>query len=272
LPGMDCKEYLEVERLKSASRVVVKIGTASLTYDTGRLNIGRIERLSAVLSDMCNMCKELILVSSGAVSAGVAKLGLAERPDSVSGRQACAAVGQAELMQLYERVFAPYGRKIAQVLLTRDVISDPQRRANAEATFGTLLGYGCLPIVNENDTVSSDEIRFSGNDILSAYVACLCKADLLVNFTDFDGMYDADPRKNPDARKIRHIPEVTERELAFAGDAGSERGTGGMFAKLEAARIAAECGVPMVICAGADPAILRDILDGRVTGTYIGPL
>ena len=251
---------------------MVKIGSATLTHETGRLNLRRLERLAAVLSDLANRGLEIVLVSSGAVSAGMAKLELTSRPREVDEIQACAAVGQAELMFIYERAFGLFGRKIAQILLTRDAVDVPARRANAEAIFATILRFGCLPIVNENDAISSEEIKFSGNDILSAYVARLCRADLLVNLTDQGGLYTADPRKSPEAKLIRHVPELTDEIFDCAGGAGTERGTGGAYSKLEAALIAAAYDIPTIIARGADPAVLYDICDGRVEGTYIGKI
>jgi glutamate 5-kinase len=246
---------------------VVKIGSSTLTHDEGHLNLRRIETLVKTLSDFKNGGKQVVLVSSGAVSAGVAKMGT-HRPTCTAEKQAMAAVGQSELMKLYSRFFSDYGHTVAQILLTKDVIDQPDRRAAAEDTFRTLLEMGCIPIVNENDSVSTEGINFGGNDTLSAYVALVCHADLLINLSDVDGLYDSDPRKNPDAKLIECVEGVDEHVIAMAGGAGTERGTGGMATKLEAARIVLGEGIPMYILNGKDPTILYELLDGRHVGTY----
>ena len=254
--------------LKKCKRVVVKVGTSTLTHSTGQLNLRRIESLAKTLSDLKNSGKEIILVSSGAVSAGIAKSGLGHRPISLEEKQAMASIGQSELMKIYDRFFSDYGHKVAQILLTRDVIEIPVRKTAAENTFNTLLRMGCMPIVNENDAVSTDElVKFGGNDILSAHVANLCRADILINLSDIDGLYDSDPRKNPDAVFIDRVEDIGEI-LSFAGGAGSERGTGGMEAKLTAAKMVTERGIPMFIMNGQDPEILYRLLDGEKVGTY----
>lgn len=253
--------------LSNCNRIVVKIGSSTLTHDEGHLNLRRIETLVKTLSDFKNGGKQVVLVSSGAVSAGVAKMGT-HRPTCTAEKQAMAAVGQSELMKLYSRFFSDYGHTVAQILLTKDVIDQPDRRAAAEDTFRTLLEMGCIPIVNENDSVSTEGLNFGGNDTLSAYVALVCHADLLINLSDVDGLYDSDPRKNPDAKLIERVQGVDERILAMAGGAGTERGTGGMATKLQAARIVLEEGIPMYILNGKDPTILYELLDGRHAGTY----
>ena len=253
--------------LANCNRIVVKIGSSTLTHDEGHLNLRRIEALVKTLSDFKNGGKQVVLVSSGAVSAGVAKTGM-KRPTCTAEKQAMAAVGQSELMKLYSRFFSDYGHTVAQILLTKDVIDQPDRRAAAEDTFRTLLEMGCIPIVNENDSVSTEGINFGGNDTLSAYVALVCHADLLINLSDIDGLYDSDPRKNPDAKLIERVEAVDEGVLAMAGGAGTERGTGGMATKLLAARIVLEKGIPMYILNGKDPTILYELLDGRHVGTY----
>ena len=249
-------------------RIVLKIGTSTLTHEEGHLNLRRIESLVQTLSDFKNAGKQVVLVSSGAVSAGVAKVGT-HRPTCTAEKQAMAAVGQSELMKLYSRFFSDYGHTVAQILLTKDVIDNPVRRAAAEDTFRTLLEMGCVPIVNENDSISTEEINFGGNDTLSAYVSLVCHADLLINLSDVDGLYDSDPRKNPDAKLIRRVDRIDDALLAMAGGAGTERGTGGMATKLSAARIVWEAGIPMFILNGKDPHILYDLLDGREVGTYL---
>jgi len=258
--------YLYVENVKKAKRIIIKIGSSSLTHPTGKLNIKKIEKLTAVISDFSNAGREIIFVSSGAVSAGAAKLGLKLPLEKIGEKKAAAAVGQAELMNIYDRFFTSFGIKIAQVLLTRDVIDNNERREQAEETFKVLIDMGCVPIVNENDTVSSDEIKFSGNDMLSAYVSNLCKADLVINLSDRDGLYNKNPAEYPDAELIREVGKITPEILSYAGGAGSSRGTGGFITKLQAAML---ISTPMIIANSENPDILYDILDGRVAGTYI---
>ncbi len=253
--------------LQNSRRIVVKVGTSTLTHTTGALNIRRIGALVRVLSDFKNAGKQIVLVSSGAVSAGVAKAGGA-RPTTIEGKQAMAAIGQSELMRLYDQLFSLYGHTVAQVLLTRDVLDNPVRRALAGNTFESLLEMGCVPIVNENDPVSTDELtKFGGNDILSAYVSDVCRADVLLNLSDVDGLYDSDPRKNPSARLIDRVEDIAA-VMNTAGGAGTERGTGGMEAKLHAASLAVSAGIPMFILNGHDPDILYRLLDGEHVGTY----
>lgn len=254
--------------LDKKSRIVVKIGSNTLTHSTGKLNLRRMETLVRTLSDFCNSGHEIILVSSGAVAAGISKLGLDHRPTETERKMALAAVGQAELMQVYERLFAAYGHTVGQILMTKDVIDNPTRRAAAESTFRELLGYGCVPIVNENDSVSSEEIKFGGNDTLSAYVALVCSANLLINLSDVDGLYNRDPRKNPDAKLISRVDVIDDSIMACAGGAGSERGTGGMITKIKAAQIATSAGIPMLIVNGKNPDVLYEISDGKHIGTY----
>ena len=253
--------------LSKLRRIVVKIGTSTLTHDEGHLNLRRIEALVKVLSDFKNAGKQVILVSSGAVSAGVARMST-RRPINTAEKQAMAAIGQSELMKLYSRLFSDYGHTVAQILLTKDVIDQPDRRAAAEDTFSTLLGLGCIPIVNENDSVSTEGLNFGGNDTLSAYVALVCHADLLINLSDIDGLYDKDPRKFADAKLIPEVHAIDDAVLAMAGGAGTARGTGGMATKLLAARIVLEKGIPMFILNGQDPTVLYEILDGNHVGTY----
>lgn len=253
---------------ENVRRVVVKIGTSTLTYPSGKLNIRRIETLVRVLSDMQNAGREVVLVSSGAVSAGTSRLGLEITDRTTEEKQALAAVGQCELMRLYERLFGTYGHTVGQILVTKDVVDDEDRMALAKSTFAKLIGFGCIPIVNENDSVSFEGIKFGGNDTLSAYVAMICDADLLINLTDIDGLYDKDPRKYKDAKRIEEVDSITDEILSFAGGVGTNRGTGGMITKLRAAEIATAAGVPMLILNGRDPRILYDVFDGRRMGTY----
>ena len=246
----------------------MKVGTSTLTHATGALNIRRIGDMVRVLSDFKNAGHEIVLVSSGAVSAGVAKVGAA-RPSTIAEKQAMAAIGQSELMRLYDNLFSLYGHTVAQVLLTRDVLDNPARRTLAENTFESLLSMGCVPIVNENDPVSTDELtKFGGNDILSAYVAKVCRADILINLSDVDGLYDKDPRRHPDATLIEKVESLSDALMAAAGGAGTERGTGGMEAKLRAAALSTEAGIPMFIMNGHDPEILYRLMDGERVGTY----
>ena len=255
---------------RDSKRVVVKVGTSTLTHATGHLNLRRIEKIVKVLSDLQNSGMQIVLVSSGAVSAGVAKVGFGKFPSSPEEKQAMAAIGQSELMKIYDRFFSDYGHTVAQVLMTKEVLTTPERRVAAENTFRRLLEMRCIPIVNDNkhDSVSTDELtKFGGNDILSAYVAKLCRADLLLNLSDIDGLYDCDPRSNPDARLISRVEDI-DAIMNSAGDAGTERGTGGMIAKLKAAKLVTEEGIPMFILNGHDPEILYTLMDGGHVGTY----
>ncbi|MBR2454373.1 MAG: glutamate 5-kinase [Clostridia bacterium] len=254
---------------RDSRRIVVKVGTSTLTHNTGHLNLRRIEKLVKVLSDMKNWGVQVILVSSGAVSAGMAKMGFGHIPSAPEEKQAMAAVGQSELMKIYDRFFSDYGHTVAQILMTKDVLTNPERRCALENTFNRLLEMNCIPIVNENDSVSTDELtKFGGNDILSANVAQVCEADLLLNLSDVDGLYDSDPRTNPDAKLIDRVEELDEKIYAIAGGAGTDRGTGGMIAKLNAAKMATGSGIPMFILNGHDPEILYVLLDGGHVGTY----
>lgn len=261
--------------LKACRRVVIKVGTSSLTYETGRLHLRRMERLARALSDLKNFGREIVLVSSGAVGAGVARLGLAERPHDLRLKQAAAAVGQSELMNVYGRFFGEYGHTVAQLLLTRDVVDTPERRENVKNTFETLLSLGAVPIVNENDTISTYELEritsFGENDTLAAVCAEVVDADLLILLSDIDGLYDADPKINEEARRIPVVYEVDDALMKVAGGEGTNRGTGGMATKLSAARRCMEAGIPMVIASGENPDIVCDILDGRHAGTVFMP-
>lgn len=260
---------MEIQKLKEAKRIIIKVGTSTLTYDNGFLNLKRLETLAQVVSDLVNSGREIVLVSSGAQSAGISKLGLTERPDTREGKQAVAAVGQCELMNMYGRFFAEYSRNVAQVLLNRSVWDNEEQRHNAENTFRALFKLHCVPIVNENDTVTYEGIAFGGNDILSAYVALICDADLLINLSDINGLYDKNPRECDDAVLVRFVDKLDERIVSYAGPAGTARGTGGMQAKLEAARIVTEMGIPMVITNGEEPRVLYDMLfNSRLDGTF----
>ena len=254
---------------RDSKRIVIKVGTSTLTHSTGHLNLRRIEELVKVLSDMKNWGMQVVLVSSGAVSAGVAKMGFGRIPQTPEEKQAMSAIGQSELMKIYDKFFSDYGHTTAQILMTKDVITNPERKAAAQNTFRRLLEMNCIPVVNENDSVSTDELtKFGGNDILSAHVAVLCGADLLLNLSDVDGLFDKDPRTSPDARLIERIEKIDDDILSIAGGAGTDRGTGGMIAKLTAAKMVTERGIPMFILNGHEPKILYTLLDGGHVGTY----
>ena len=253
---------------ENCKRIVVKIGSSTLTHETGRLNLQRIELLSRVLSDLKNSGHDIILVSSGAVAAGVAKSGLGHTPTCLSEKQAMASIGQSELMKIYDRFFSDYGHTVSQILMTRDVLDNPVRREAAQNTFNTLLKMGCIVIVNENDAVSTDElVKFGGNDILSAYVSLLIGADILVNLSDIDGLYTKNPKEYPDAEFIPTVDNIDEM-TKYASGAGSERGTGGMIAKLKAAKMVTEQGIDMFIMSGSNPKILYKLLSGARVGTH----
>lgn len=259
------------ERLTEAKRIVVKVGTSTLTYETGKVNFTRIDRLVRVISDLVNQGREVALVTSGAIGVGVGKLNLPEKPKTIGEKQAVAAVGQCELMHIYSKFFAEYGHVVGQILLTRDVVEDDHRRENVTNTFENLLKRAIIPIVNENDSVSIEEIKninnFGDNDTLSAVVSEVIHADLLIILSDIDGLYDCDPRENESSKLISVIHEITADIEACAGGAGSSRGTGGMATKISAARISAAAGVDMVICNGSNPDIIMDIVEGKEVGS-----
>ena len=253
------------------NRIVVKVGTSTLTYDNGKPNIGRIDKLCRVLSDISNSGKEVVLVTSGAIGVGVSKLGLSERPAEIPARQACAAVGQCELMYMYDKFFGEYGKKTAQVLITADVIDNESRRANVSACMEELLKMGAIPVVNENDAVSVDELtghNIGDNDNLSSIVAVLINADALIMLTDKDGLFDRDPGTYPDAVRIPVVLTIDDNVCALAGGSGSKRGTGGMITKLQAAQRSCGAGIETYICAGDDPENVRRILAGDIIGTH----
>ena len=248
-------------------RTVIKIGTSTLTYANGCVNIRRIEALCKIVSDLKNAGNEIILVSSGAIGMGVGKLHLDKKPKDIEGKQACAAVGQCELMYTYDKLFLEYNHTVAQLLLTAPDLSCEDRLKKFENTMGRLLELGVLPIINENDTVATEEIEFGDNDTLAAKVAVAVNAELLILLSDIDGLYSADPHKDASAKLIPEVRELTDEILALAGDAGSSLGTGGMQTKLRAAAIATAEGCDMIIANGADPALLYDIFDGTPVGT-----
>ena len=255
--------------LMEKNRIVLKIGSSSLTHPaTGELNLWKIERLVRVICDLKGEGKEVVLVSSGAIAAGRQALGGQKRPDTISEKQAYAAVGQARLMMVYQKLFSEYNCVAAQVLLTKDTMTNDVSRYNAQNTFDELLSLGAVPIVNENDTVSTHEIQFGDNDRLSAIVAALIGADLLILLSDIDGLYTDDPRTNPQARFISLVEEITPELLSMGKDtSGSDVGTGGMSAKLAAARIATDSGSDMIIANGEDVDIIHDLMKGEDKGT-----
>ncbi|MDO4325560.1 MAG: glutamate 5-kinase [bacterium] len=258
----------EREYLKGKNRIVIKIGSSSLTHpETGDLNLGKIEKLVRAISDLKGKGKDVVLVSSGAIAAGRQALNHSQKPDTVAKKQAFAAVGQARLMMVYQRMFAEYNQVAAQILMTKSTMLNDVARNNAKNTFEELLKLHTVPIVNENDTVSTSEIRFGDNDRLSATVAALIQADLLILLSDIDGLYSDDPRKNPDAKFIALVPEITDELLLMGKGAGSDVGTGGMAAKLAAAQIATDSGSDMIIANGEEIDVLPEILDGKERGT-----
>ena len=264
-----------MEYVRKAQQIVVKVGTSTLTHQGGKLNLRRMEKLCKVLSDLQNAGKKMILVSSGAIGVGVGKLGLKQRPEETAKKQALAAVGQCELMFMYDKMFGEYNQTVAQVLLTADVIDEPVSKHHAKATFQELLEMDIIPIVNENDTVAVDELEgkhFGDNDTLSAIVASLTGAELLVILTDIDGMYSGNPKTDPSAVRLPVIPRITPEIEALAGGAGSSRGTGGMATKVKAARIATEKGIPCYVVSGEDPEVLYELFDGKDLGTVFLPV
>lgn len=248
-------------------RIVIKIGTSTLTHASGCVNIRRIESLCKIISDMMNAGNEVILVSSGAIGMGVGKLKLSERPSDIAGKQAAAAVGQCELMYIYDKEFTSHNHTVAQVLLTAPDLQCEDRHAKFRATMGRLIELRTIPIINENDTVATEEIEFGDNDTLAAMVARSINADLLVLLSDIDGLYTADPHKDPEASLIPEVHEITPEISALGGDAGTALGTGGMVTKLRAAKIATEAGCDMIIANGSFPELLYNVMDGAPAGT-----
>ena len=248
-------------------RIVVKVGTSTLAHATGRMNIRHVEDLVKVLSDLKNAGHEIILVSSGAIGMGVGKLNLPGKPSDMPSKQAAAAVGQCELMYTYDKLFAQYNHTVAQILLTGEDVDHDDRRQNFENTMARLLELGALPIINENDTVATAEIKVGDNDTLGAIVACSIHADLLVLLSDIEGLYTADPRKDPEARLIPVVEKVTPEIEGLAGGAGSGLGTGGMATKLRAAKMVTAAGCDMIITNGERPQVLYDVADGKAVGT-----
>ena len=254
--------------LKDAKRIVIKVGTSTLTHSTGKTNIRRMKALVAVISDIVNSGIEVALVTSGAIGVGVGKLGLKDRPTDTAGKQAAATVGQCELMFMYDKMFGEYGHKVGQFLVTKRDVDNLESRDNLINAFERTLEFGAIPVINENDVVAVEEIVYGDNDNLSAIVAKLIKADVLFILTDIDGLYDANPNENEYARIIPVVEEITEGLFELAGGKGSKFGTGGMITKLQAAQIATEAGIDTVIMNGGDPENLYKILEGHQVGTF----
>lgn len=248
------------------NRIVVKVGTSTLSHSSGNLNLARIERLVMILSDLCNMNKKVVLVTSGAIGTGMGRLGIEKRPRDMVMKQALAAVGQGMLMHIYEKMFSEYGHVAAQILLTKEDVIFEDRKINAHNTFKSLLDYGVIPIVNENDTIATDEIKIGDNDVLSAYVASLVSADLLILLSDIDGLYDRNP-SSEGAKLIRTVNVIDKNIEKIAAGTSSNLGTGGMRTKINAARIAMEKGITMVIANGERPDNIYDIISGKEVGT-----
>ncbi|MCF0258612.1 MAG: glutamate 5-kinase [Erysipelotrichaceae bacterium] len=260
--------HLNREHIKHHQRIVVKIGSSSLTHkETGRLDLSKMEVLVRQLSDLRNRGKDVILVSSGAIMVGMQTIGLERKPHSVSRKQACASIGQARLMLSYQKLFSEYNQTCSQILMTKQTILIEKSRYNAKNTFEELLDLGVIPVVNENDTISTEEIEFGDNDTLSAVVAALVHADLLILLSDIDGLYDDDPNRNPHARFIPEVPFFTSELDEMAKGSVSRVGTGGMTTKIKAARIASASGAETIIANGEDFHILKDLLDGAEIGT-----
>lgn len=253
--------------IKHCQRIVVKVGTSTLSYPNGRLNFRRIEQLAGVLSDLQKAGKKITLVSSGAIGVGAGKLGITTKPTHLDEKQALAAVGQAELMKIYQKLFESQNQKVAQVLLTKDIVEVSERSLNASNTLNALFEMNVIPVINENDTIATDEIEFGDNDTLSAYTAVLANANLLVLLSDIDGLYTSDPRENEDASIIPLINEITtELEKTVKGSSNGF-GTGGMITKIAAAKICMDQGIKVVITNGSNPCILNNIVEGKPTGT-----
>lgn len=259
------------QEINNAGRVVIKVGTSTITYENGRLDLRRLSGLSRVICDLVNSGKEVVLVTSGAIGVGLGKLGMdPARPDDISKRQALASVGQCELMFIYDKLFGEYNHTVSQVLLTEDVFHNKLRRTNAMNTFSQLLSLGVIPIVNENDTVATDELEganIGDNDTLSSYVAKLIGADILVLITDTDGLYDREPGDGK-AELIHEVKEITPDIEKMAGESKGSFGTGGMMTKVSAAKIAGKAGIPCAIVSGHDPNNLYRLFDGEEIGTF----
>jgi glutamate 5-kinase len=257
------------ENLKHKKRIVVKIGTSTLSYPSGRLNFQLVEKLAFVLSEIRKKGIDVILVTSGAIGVGAGRLGLTTRPAKLAKKQALAAIGQAELIKIYQKYFEENAQIVAQVLLTKDIVTVNKRHSNAKNTLEKLLSMGIIPIINENDTISTNEIVFGDNDTLSAYVAVLTKADLLIMLSDIDGLYSADPKTESSARIIYTVHKITPRLEKNATSTGTIFSTGGMSTKISAAKISGKANIETVITNGSDPSVIFRILNGENVGTLI---
>ena len=262
---------MERKKIAEAKRIVVKVGTSTITYPNGKINYEKIEKMARILTDFQNQGQEMLLVSSGAGAAGVGRMGLEAKPGTIPGKQACAAVGQGILMHIYERIFGEYGQVVAQVLLTKNDMANQHSYANARNALQEMISWGVIPIINENDVVAIDEFKIGDNDNLSALVASLADADLDILLSDIDGLYTANPKTHPDARLVSVVEEVTPEIEATAGGAGSRNATGGMLTKLQAAKNAMSAGIALIIANGEHLEILRDILRGEPVGTLFVP-
>jgi len=261
----------ELRDFKNIKRIVIKVGSSTLSYPNGRLNITQMERLVRELADLQNRGMEVILVSSGAQGAGIGKIGLSRRPKTIPEKQAAAAIGQGLLMHMYEKLFSEYGITVAQVLLTREDIMDRKRFLNARNALNALLGMETIPIINENDTIAVEEIKFGDNDALSALVASLIEAELLIILSDIAGLYTGNPSTDKGATLIPLVTEINEDIENIAGGSGSRLGTGGMITKLQAAKVAMNSGFPMIIAGGSEKRIVRRIIEGEHLGTLFLP-
>jgi len=259
-------EYRKI--LKNKKRIVVKIGTSSLSFENGRINFHRIEKLAEVLSTLRKKGIQVVLVTSGAIGVGAARIGMTQKPRELNLKQALAAIGQAELMKMYQKFFEEHNQLVAQVLLTKDVVTIHRRNQHARRTLDRLLDMGIIPIINENDTIATYEIEFGDNDSLSAIVATLIEADLLVILSDIDGLYSADPRMETSAEIIHSVFEITPELEQLASGAGSSFSTGGMVTKIAAAKMCMQAGLDCIITNGSEPAVIFDILEGKKVGTH----
>lgn len=253
--------------LKDASRIVFKVGTSTLTHESGKTNLRAMESLVQVLCDLMNSGRQVALVTSGAIGVGVGKLGLDKRPSDTAGKQAAATVGQCELMFMYDKMFSQYGHTVGQLLITKEDVNDEKRKTNLIATFSKLFSFGAIPVINENDAVAVDEIVYGDNDSLSAVVATLIGADALVILTETDGLYTANPLEDSSAKRIDVVNEITDGIRSYASGRGTSLGTGGMVTKLHAAEIATEAGIETYIIKGSDPHVIYDLIDGESVGT-----
>ena len=249
-------------------KIVIKVGTSTLTHATGKINIRRVESLCRVISDLKNAGHEIVLVSSGAIGMGVGKLMLKEKPDDMPTKQAASAIGQCELMYVYDNEFSKYNHMIGQILITKSDIENDENHLNFKNTVTKLLEFGVIPIINENDTISTDEISIGDNDTLGAIVTTSVKADLMIILSDINGLYTENPRTNKDAKLISDVENLDEHILAMGKESGSMLGTGGMHTKLNAAKIVTDCGIDTIIANGSNPDILYDIIEGKPTGTF----